>query len=946
MFAKATLIATIFSIAINGWVLAQPFNAHVIHNYTVKDFKNSRQTWAATQTDEGKMIFGNSNSINLFDGEKWEYIHVPKGQTTYSLAKSEQGRIYTGGEGDFGFLKPNEMSQMQFQSLLPRLDSTYHNFQFVRQTHYLNGKVYFRTSSQLMMYDEQLDTVFVYKPATNIYNSYLIKNTIQAHIQGVGLVDLTDLKANLLDDSNYFLTDKIYGMIPHAKGQLIYFREHGLQLYDGKSLTSFSSASFEYLRTHNGYRMLQINKGLIGIATLSGGILFITETGDMLQVLTKKAGLNDDHVYGLFVDNQGLLWAMLDDGISVIDVRNGYTEYDFHYGIDGLVNGVYHIGDTYTVTTNHGFFFWDGKGDPSFKQITNSPSHSFESINIKDRVIASSQSGLYVITGDKTKQVSKKIFSKLIANDSTGIVGWGNGELSLLQIKNGVINQYKTYSDISYPKSWSLNNQQLYLLTINDQLLRINLKSGVIYNIETENAPYEKYYIGKVQNETLVGTSNGVYKVEQNKLVATDSRFDELKNITLFKDCMDEIWMRAGTDLIRFTKNRAGLWDKESAIFNNIGNNEGYFTISCYSDATWFGLENKIIRIPKNYTIPIGSFQTNISSVKINSDSLIYNGFGRQQGIPVLKYKENQMRFEFAAAFYLKSDFNTYQFKLEGFESDWSKWTTENHKDYTNIPEGTYTFKVKGRNIYENEGSEASFNFQILPPWYRTWWAYLVYLIFISLTLYTIHKIRLNQLLKVERVRNRIASDLHDEVSATLTSIYYFAEAIERYPDKMKSGRFVHLILESAFEAKEKITDIVWSINPEYDDWQEFLAKCRRYASDLFESKDIKYELNITGDAVGKMDMEFRQHIWLIYKELLTNAVRHAQSTKVEVVMTANTKHLTLIVQDNGKGFDLVNTPKGNGLTNIEKRATQIKAKIHTESKLGYGTRSMLTVYY
>lgn len=257
MYTKGTLIATLFSIAINGWVLAQPFNAHVVHNYTVEDFKNSHQSWAAIQTDDGKMIFGNSNSINLFDGVKWGYIHVPKGQTTYSLAKSEQGRVYTGGEGDFGFLKQNEISQMQFESLLPRLDSTYHNFQFVRQTHYLNGKVYFRTLSQLMMYDEQLDTVFVYKPANSIYNSFLVNNRIQAHIQSVGLVDLTDLKAIVLDNSSYFITDKIYGMLPHAQGQLIYFREHGLQLYDGKSLTAFSLASFDYLRAHNGYRMLQ-----------------------------------------------------------------------------------------------------------------------------------------------------------------------------------------------------------------------------------------------------------------------------------------------------------------------------------------------------------------------------------------------------------------------------------------------------------------------------------------------------------------------------------------------------------------------------------------------------------------------------------------------------------------------------------------------------------------
>lgn len=135
------------------------------------------------------------------------------------------------------------------------------------------------------------------------------------------------------------------------------------------------------------------------------------------------------------------------------------------------------------------------------------------------------------------------------------------------------------------------------------------------------------------------------------------------------------------------------------------------------------------------------------------------------------------------------------------------------------------------------------------------------------------------------------------------------------------------MIAESAGEAKEKITDIVWSITPENDNWELLLAKCRRYASDLFESKAIEYDLNIANSIEGKIDMNLRQHIWMIYKELITNAVRHAQATKIRVEMKQENDHFLLSVTDDGLGFDTTQDFEGNGLKNIKRRSDKIKVR-------------------
>ncbi|MEX2603793.1 MAG: ATP-binding protein, partial [Gracilimonas sp.] len=224
------------------------------------------------------------------------------------------------------------------------------------------------------------------------------------------------------------------------------------------------------------------------------------------------------------------------------------------------------------------------------------------------------------------------------------------------------------------------------------------------------------------------------------------------------------------------------------------------------------------------------------------------------------------------------------------------------------------------------------------------WWAYLLYTITFTGILYLIYRIRINQILRVQRIRNNIANDLHDEVSATLSSISYFAQAIKSDKLKGDKNRFVDLIANSAGDAKEKITDIVWAINPEHDDWQEFLSKCRRFASDILESKDMSYSLKIDEYIPGKLDMQLRQHLWLIYKEMVTNAVRHSEATQLDIILKYKNGNLELVVQDNGKGMDVDGVKKGNGLVNINKRADLINAEISLNTSVGFGTRWMLRI--
>lgn len=214
----------------------------------------------------------------------------------------------------------------------------------------------------------------------------------------------------------------------------------------------------------------------------------------------------------------------------------------------------------------------------------------------------------------------------------------------------------------------------------------------------------------------------------------------------------------------------------------------------------------------------------------------------------------------------------------------------------------------------------------------------LVILFLLLTAFYLLYRFRINALLKEERTRNRIAQDLHDDLSGTLSSISFFSEAAKRGKDVNDSGKYLERIEESASEAKEKINDIIWSIDPENDDWMSFLAKCRRYASEVFESQNIEYEINFDKDFSVNLNLEIKQDLWLIFKEMVNNLVRHSGASNSTITIKKEGKHFYLKVSDNGKGFSDQEIGSGNGIKNIKYRAERLGAVVKLESKPSIGT--------
>lgn len=227
----------------------------------------------------------------------------------------------------------------------------------------------------------------------------------------------------------------------------------------------------------------------------------------------------------------------------------------------------------------------------------------------------------------------------------------------------------------------------------------------------------------------------------------------------------------------------------------------------------------------------------------------------------------------------------------------------------------------------------------------RLLWLLGITILLILIAWLIVNKNRVQTKLRVEATRNHIARDLHDDLSATLSSISFFAEAIRRnnaqssnLNEDDQSVKYLQRIDQSATDAKDKINDIIWAINPENDDWTNFVSKSKRYAADLFESKNLEYEINIEEEFDSDMNLAFRQDLWLVYKELVTNLVRHAKSTKAQIDLYQEGNSLVLKVSDNGIGMSEEEMKKGNGLKNLRYRTDRLNGELIIDTKIGQGT--------
>ena len=326
-----------------------------------------------------------------------------------------------------------------------------------------------------------------------------------------------------------------------------------------------------------------------------------------------------------------------------------------------------------------------------------------------------------------------------------------------------------------------------------------------------------------------------------------------------------------------------------------------------------------------------------------------------------LNYWQNIISIEFAALDFSKPEKNRYAYQLEGFDPEWVFSGTKNSATYTNLDPGTYTFKAKGSN---NDGTwnetPKKLTIYVLPPPWRTWWAYTIYVLGFSgfVFLFIKNRVqkrvqRIEQIAKIEKarfeereiLRKQNAADFHDELGHRLTKISLFLELTDRsLGDSKLAKQYLSKIKNNASDLSEGIRDLIWSLDPKKDSLYQTMTRLQEFGDKLFDFAEVKFKTNGINESLDQKTLEpnVRKHILLIFKEAMNNCLKYADCENAILKIESNGLFYKIVFEDDGKGFLINDVHKGYGLENLKARAQKINADLKIKSEVGQGTSILL----
>jgi len=704
-----------------------------VKNYSPEEFNAQGQNWSIVQDSNGFMYFGNTDGIVLqYDGVSWRHIPIANGSIVRSLAIDSSGIIFIGAQNDFGFLENDEIGNYQFVSLLPQIDSSFYNFGNVWQIYAVGDYVYFSTHK--FIFRRSRDGKFKVWKSTSVFHTtfYIRGKGLFVHERNIGLKVLDNDSLKLIPGGGLFKDDLVYAVLPAPYNRLLVgARNSGLFLYDGIKFTKFNTFADDWLIKNQIYSAIQLRDSTYFIGTLRDGIIHLGMNGDVLNKFNKALGLQDDNIWSLFQDKAGSIWVGLNKGISRINYPSAFSFFDERLGLEGNVQDIVRFKSKLYAATGLGIYvlqpaenLFDG---PKFELIPGLKSQFWSLLPFGNRLLVSCNHGVFELINNEFRQITRKSAWKLeqsILDTNRIFLGLDAGISSIYKTESGWSDEDKYpgfESEARTVEQDSLGN--LWIGTVYEGVSKIKIKD---YNTKKIDATYfnlqnglpSKNYnlVFENRNDILFGTTHGIFRFDNLQqlfsplILKNQTKFYEPDTVSFTMVHVDKnknIWFNRNNRPVKaFYQNNSYHTDEQS--FLNLPKFSIYSFYSEENGIVWFGGTKGIIRYEDNFKLNNQYFKTHVRKVLTNNDSIIFAGNDNFSNVE-LPAGTNSLRFEFASTDFTDESANLYQYRLQDFEKDWSVWTNEHKKDYTNIPFGKYTFEVRGKNIYGITSNKTTF---------------------------------------------------------------------------------------------------------------------------------------------------------------------------------------------------------------------------------------------
>ncbi|WP_299114085.1 triple tyrosine motif-containing protein [uncultured Winogradskyella sp.] len=782
-----------------------------MNHYRPSDYNSHRQNWCVIQDHRGIIYVGNNSGLLEYDGSEWRSHKTSNNTSIRSLGIDKNGKIYYGAQDDFGYLDNTKKGELVFVSLIDNLPMLSHRIRDVWGIQVVNDLVYFQSNNHLFSFDvsniEKNDKTvkLIYESENSseeINGLSLIDNDLYVWIFSKGLMRLNENTLQVVKGSKLLARREIVKSLPiiDQKSVLICTLGKGFYLSNGNTIEKLNTSLEleQLLLTNRIFDIRYLSDGKLAVATNKAGLLVIDKDFKILQKINKSNGLLSDTVYNTFSDAHGGLWLATDQGISRLELPSAIQKFEKNFGLNGVVYDFAQNEESLYIGTKFGAFEMrmDSTSTEFFK-VGDISDDVFSLELMEDELFgAFPYQGVYILNNESSdKLIDKELpvkVKKSRHDPNLMFIGSGSnnyGFAIMYKHKSG----WKRYLTTPVIKDQIREIEEkepgvIWLGTRRNGVLRLHipnlktlssLESGLYlvdsiklesqrYAIENSTATYRSR-LWWVNDTIRIATSNGLRKMDvvSNTLVLDNSLNEKLTDssvtVNIIKKSADDtfwVYSDATKNTLAKLKQEHGhyKWEEVPELNRTIGT---VFTALhpdiVNPDLLYLGTSDGIITYDSSVNRSYNAdYNTSIRRVFIEQDSLVYNGtwFGFKKNRPfsTFNFSREAIRFVYAATSYDMPELTLYQTFLEGYDKDWSSWTSEVKKDYTNLPGGDYTFKIKAKNVYGIISSEDEYVFSITPPWYLSTVAYIIYTVLSILGVIAVLRYRENKILERQKI--------------------------------------------------------------------------------------------------------------------------------------------------------------------------------------------------
>lgn len=768
-------------------VIAQDLGRYPIQNFNHRDYAGHSQNWAIVQDPRGIIYVANNKGVIEYDGSDWRFISI-NGALSRCLAIDNNGRIWVGGQDEIGYLAADSTGSIKYFSLINEIPSYCQPLGLVRQVFTTTDGIYFSSNQYLIRIKGKI--VKVWKPKTSFHRSFFANGILFVNQPEYGLTFVRNDSLKLTPNTDYFSKKLIYSLQSYSQNKLLIGTQaDGLYLFNADALrrdTTISKDSViikfrtddeNFLKENLIYSSISLPNGNIAIGTSRKGVLIINRDGNTIRKINQSSNLQDESIWNLLLDNQNNLWMALNNGISYTNINSQLTSWDESSGLRGSLQSVIRYNNSLYISTNIGIF---KKNNDEFQEIKEFNKFAFKlhvtkTSDNREFLLASATDGMYQIINDRAfkignyKQaaysfITSKIFPNIIyaaLNDGIGILKYQQGSIIFLGKLDETKGQVFSFTEDQYGTLWYSHRYKGVdrINVVNPYQLIVDQQKS--YHQLPFSPKCDEMSISLIDGKVKVSTDKGLlrYDSSSDTFIADSSlgvEFTEGKTgiRILNQDKKGDLWFEVYTDnpnrwLERAVKHSDKTYRRIPAQFRIIPDMIFNDVLSEEDNINWIASYDGLYRFDgslKNDNPPIikllirkiianrnKQIFNGASSLSISKDGFKSTNFSQTNSIvEKLDYTDNSLVIYFSSPFFGQNQEMKYSYKLEGYDNDWSTWTADQKKEYTNLSSGSYKFIVKARNVFDTESPIASYSFYIKRPWFKSPVSFVLYLIILS----------------------------------------------------------------------------------------------------------------------------------------------------------------------------------------------------------------------